>query len=130
MDGLDPHQRPPPGMRIVYKKYQKLKSEELIHDLGVIDLDGSLSETQEEKLSVLRKLDPEYLSHAFHAFSGFDSPDPPLKGAVPIYVHADMPGKINLAFGSTIDVQIFLQQSVTYDLILFRSPNYSTISSP
>lgn len=130
MDGLDPHQRPPPGMRTVYKKYQKLKLEELNHDLDVIDLDGSLPETQKEKISVLRELDPEYLRHAFHAFQGFDSPDPPVNGAVPIYVHADMPGKINFAFGSTVDVQFFLQQSVTYDLIFFRSPNYSTISSP
>ncbi|KAF5854186.1 hypothetical protein GGP41_006948 [Bipolaris sorokiniana] len=96
MHDLDPHERPPDGIRNVYKKYQKMKLNALNNDPDIIDLashDASASTTS-TKVHVVKEYATKDLTAIFQAFAGQDValdvitiPD-----SVPVYEHDDMPG--------------------------------------
>lgn len=88
MHALDPHQRPPDGIRAVYKKYQKMRPPELSRDTGVVTTEGPISNS---KMTIVKDLDPGTLEYAFKDYlrgEQLDYSDTP----VPVYEHADMPG--------------------------------------
>lgn len=94
MEHLDPHQRPPDSIRDVYKKYQKLKQKDLDQDLDIVDLPDSLDTSAKDKVRIVEEWTGHDLTAAFRAFSGQDGQtyaDLPLK--IPVYEHADMPGR-------------------------------------
>ncbi|KAF2847511.1 oxidoreductase domain-containing protein [Plenodomus tracheiphilus IPT5] len=95
MEGLDPHQRPPVGIKAVYKKYQKMKLKELDQDSDIVDLpqDGELPSNS--KIRVVRQIQREELRTAFQAFAGDDAPpfeDVDQLSTIRVYEHEDMPG--------------------------------------
>ena len=100
MHDLDPHERPPDGIRNVYKKYQKMKLNALNNDPDIIDLashDASASTTS-TKVHVVKEYATKDLTAIFQAFAGQDValdvitiPD-----SVPVYEHDDMPGREHL----------------------------------
>lgn len=95
MQPLDPHQRPPEGIRNIYKKYQKGKSGHLDQDQDIVDLSNDLQQSSSSKVRVVRCLDNDALANTFRAFAGEDAH---LQGcapatSIPVYEHEDMPGK-------------------------------------
>jgi alkylated DNA repair protein alkB family protein 1 len=95
MQHLDPHERPPDGIRNVYKKYQKMKPKELEKDEDIVDLandDAALP----EKVRIVRELDIKTLSSAFRAFAGTETDDKLFDqlptAPIAVYEHDDMPG--------------------------------------
>lgn len=88
MPALDPHQRPPDGIRAVYKKYQKMRLPELSRDTEIVTTEGRISNS---KITVVKTLDSGMLKSTFQEYLGgtyTGYPDSP----VPVYEHADMPG--------------------------------------
>lgn len=92
MQDLDPHQRPPEGIRSVYKKYQKMKLKELDRDQGIIDVSSHESDLSSKRVRIVKSLAREDLASLYTTFAGenreFDSPS-----TIPVYEHEDMPGK-------------------------------------
>lgn len=94
MDTLDPYQRPPDGIRNVYKIYQKMKLGDLDQDTGIIDLQKSLHTSAKDKVRIVQEWSSEDLTAAFRAFSGQDDQTyAALPPRIPVYEHADMPGR-------------------------------------
>lgn len=97
MQGLDPYQRPPDAIRLVYKKYQKMKAKDLDTDAGLIDLTQTSQDCLPKGVRVVRELDMTELTDTFHAFAGVDvnTNDQFQENAfeIPIYEHEDVPGK-------------------------------------
>lgn len=99
MQGLDPHQRPPDTIRVVYKKYQKIKAKDLDTDPDLIDLPQTSKDRLPQGVRVVRELEATGLAETFRVFAGADAKasdqpqDPASK--IPIYEHEDMPGKIS-----------------------------------
>ncbi|KAF2009384.1 hypothetical protein BU24DRAFT_473521 [Aaosphaeria arxii CBS 175.79] len=60
MENLDPHQRPPDGIRNVYKKYQKLKLEALNRDAEIVDPHDP-SDAQRSKIAIVQELETEFI---------------------------------------------------------------------
>ncbi|KAF2279752.1 oxidoreductase domain-containing protein [Westerdykella ornata] len=90
MESLDPHQRPPDGIRNVYKKYQKMKSTQLDGDADIVDPERDILREENTKVRTVREINPQQLRGAFRKFVDVevDIPDAP----IPVYEHADMPG--------------------------------------
>jgi alkylated DNA repair protein alkB family protein 1 len=96
MSHLDPHQRPPEGIRSVYKRYQKMKPRDL-------DTDGDIADPVHNTHAwrSLKDTSTEQLAQAFRTFIGddaskeFDFPEP--SAGLTTYEHHDMPGKALLA---------------------------------
>ncbi|KAH9876428.1 hypothetical protein J1614_003559 [Plenodomus biglobosus] len=96
MQHLDPHQRPPEGIKAVYKKYQKMKSKELNQDQDIVDIPQVGQLPPDSKIRVVREIETDTLHAAFKAFAGDDA-SPPIGhvqdlAAVHVYEHQDMPG--------------------------------------
>ena len=97
MQSLDPHQRPPDGIRAVYKKYQKMKPAELDADINILDLRPDSHTALPEKVHVVKELQIQDLNDTFRTFIGenaglegqFDSSS----STIAVYEHDDMPGK-------------------------------------
>ncbi|CAO2658319.1 Nn.00g060420.m01.CDS01 [Neocucurbitaria sp. VM-36] len=91
MQHLDPHERPPHGIRDVYKKYQKMKIKELDQDPDIIDLSSDGSGLPGNKIRVVKEWTRENLTSTFRTFAGhngeFDLPP-----IIPVYEHEDIPG--------------------------------------
>lgn len=99
MDHLDPHQRPPDSIKDVYKKYQKMKPKDLDRDLDIVDLPGSLDTSAKEKVRIVEEWSGHELTAAFRAFSGQDGQTyTDLPRRIPVYEHADMPGRVLLLY--------------------------------
>ncbi|KAF2641183.1 hypothetical protein P280DRAFT_498083 [Massarina eburnea CBS 473.64] len=94
MEYLDPHQRPPDGIRKVYKKYQKMKLQDLDADPDIVDLSSGMPPNLNSKVRVVKEVDPSQLSASFRAFAGGDIPhhNSPVGERVTVYEHDDMPG--------------------------------------
>ena len=94
MEHLDPHQRPPDEIKLVYKQYQKMKPKELDHDADIVDLPHSLSAPAKEQVRVVEEWNGHDLVAAFQAFSGQDEQKyPAMPVRIPVYEHVNMPGK-------------------------------------
>ncbi|KAF2439676.1 hypothetical protein P171DRAFT_422368 [Karstenula rhodostoma CBS 690.94] len=52
MSALDPHERPPEQIRAVYKKYQRMKSDDLEKDTAIVDPERQLHVDPDAKLRV------------------------------------------------------------------------------
>ncbi|ENH99190.1 hypothetical protein COCC4DRAFT_66729 [Bipolaris maydis ATCC 48331] len=96
MHDLDPHERPPDGIRNVYKKYQKMKLDALNNDPDIVDLashDASASTTN-TKVHVVKEYATKDLTAIFQAFAGqgVALDDMTIPDSVPVYEHDDMPG--------------------------------------
>ncbi|KNG47879.1 oxidoreductase domain-containing protein [Stemphylium lycopersici] len=96
MHHLDPHERPPDSIRNVYKKYQKMKLNDLSKDQDIIDLSSSMSASSNSKMRVVREYAVEELTATFRAFAGegaaADLGDMHIPASIPVYEHEDMPG--------------------------------------
>lgn len=98
MDNLDPHQRPPDGIRSVYKKYQKMKPHQLNLDAEIVDLsEGSLPD-RDGKVRIVKEVDAARLTASCRAFTGGDvhMGDSAVQGRLAVYEHEDMPGRFPL----------------------------------
>jgi hypothetical protein len=97
MEHLDPHQRPPDSIKNVYKKYQKIKLKDLDQDLDIVDLPASLHTSAKDKVRIVEEWSGDNLTAAFRAFSGQDGQTyTTLPARIPVYEHADMPGKAQM----------------------------------
>jgi alkylated DNA repair protein alkB family protein 1 len=97
MQHLDPHQRPPDSIRRIYKKYQKMKLQELDLDDDIVDLSTEPHSPLLSKVRVVEHVEAEDLRAAFRAFAG-DAIDgkpyePDSIQTLPMYEHKDMPGR-------------------------------------
>jgi hypothetical protein len=98
MESLDPYQRPPEGIRNVYKRYQKMKPQDLSQDPDIVDLERDLlSESQygNPKVEVVKVLDVDHLEDAFQKFAEGEELHLPITTSmpIPVFEHADMPGR-------------------------------------
>jgi hypothetical protein len=101
MESLDPYQRPPEHIRNIYKRYQKMKLQDLDRDGDIVDLEKDLSGLQKRKVSVISEVEPGKLNDAFGKFAGsgrgahqekeleVDYVQDPVR----VYECRDMPGK-------------------------------------
>ncbi|KAH6629106.1 hypothetical protein C7974DRAFT_181311 [Boeremia exigua] len=92
MEHLDPHQRPPDGVRDVYKRYQKMKPKQLDQDPDIVDLPNSLHTSAKEQVRIVEEWSGHDLTAAFRAFSGQDEQYAVLPARIPVYEHVNMPG--------------------------------------
>ena len=114
MQHLDPHQRPPEGIRNVYKKYQKMKPKDLEEDQNIVDLTVVQQDALPEKVRVIKNLEIDQLKDAFRTFAGNNASDQlqhlHFEPSIAVYDHEDMPGNI-----STV---LFSQSSLSCHFIL------------
>lgn len=89
MQALDPHERPPDGIRGVYKKYQKMRQPELDQDTEIVTTEGP--SMVNSKTAVVDSLDPKTVDSAFTKYLGGTQPKYP-DTPIPVYEHAHMPG--------------------------------------
>ncbi|KAH7397185.1 oxidoreductase [Pyrenochaeta sp. MPI-SDFR-AT-0127] len=94
MQHLDPHQRPPDGIRNIYKKYQKMKLKELDQDQEIIDLSSDASAQSNSKVHVVKEWKGNDLTASFRSFAGQDEDlqDLNVPESVSAYEHEHMPG--------------------------------------
>ncbi|KAI8931515.1 hypothetical protein NX059_011175 [Plenodomus lindquistii] len=94
MADLDPYQRPPECIKAVYKKYQKMKSKDLEHDPGIIDISENETTMSDSKLHIVRRIEAKELLTVLQSFAGDDAPFDTLQNMTPVnvYEHEDMPG--------------------------------------
>ena len=128
MHHLDPHERPPDGIRNVYKKYQKMGLEQLNQDTEIIDMSSQETASLNNKVRVVKQHEAEQLTATFRAFAGQDmvALDPDLPSSMPVYEHEDMPG--GTFFYSASDVCIFDAILSTLCCTSFQFPMYSHAS--
>ncbi|KAL5114606.1 hypothetical protein ACEQ8H_007511 [Pleosporales sp. CAS-2024a] len=91
----DPHQRPPPSVRNVYKRYQKMKTTELDADGHVIDIPAASQDALPRGVRIVRALDHEQVAATLGTFLGKADEDvqvPDMPTSIPVYEHEDMPG--------------------------------------
>jgi len=86
---LDAHQAPPPGLKEFYKRYQRLKFEDLELDSKILDfnrahLAGDLEALEPLKLSYLESIFRRFGEDGSNLFIPQDSP---------IYSHKKLPGR-------------------------------------
>lgn len=97
MHHLDPHERPPDGIRNVYKKYQKMKLDALNHDQDIIDLSGedAVGTATNSKIHLVKEYSAKDLDPVFRNFAGQDVnlEDMGIPASVPVFEHSDMPGR-------------------------------------
>jgi len=87
---LDAHQSPPAGLKQLYKRYQKLKFEDLEHDSKILDFNGSHLPNDVEALEPLK---PSYLEPLFKRFDEQDGSNVFVSQDSPIYSHKKLPGR-------------------------------------
>lgn len=108
MQSLDPHQRPPDGIRAVYKKYQKMKPAELDNDPDILDLKPDSHTALPAKVHVAKELQIEHLRNTFWTFTGDDPGSEAQLGTsakpMAVYEHEDMPGKQFLKYQLTAPI--------------------------
>ena len=100
MHYLDPHERPPDGIRNVYKKYQKMALQQLNEDPGIIDMSSHATASSNSKVHVVKQHATEQLTATFRAFAGQElvAQDLDLPSSTAVYEHEDMPGRIHGLF--------------------------------
>lgn len=100
MVDLDPHERPPEGIRSIYKQYQKMKPHELEQDDKIIDLTGDLPAPLQSQIRVVAEWRREDVTAAFRAFGGEGACDLDCDAtsSVSVYEHEDMPGRTSCWF--------------------------------
>lgn len=115
MQGLDPHQRPPDKIRNVYKKYQKMGLKELDQDPDVVDFSSENPASSNSKVRLVKQWKRDDLEATFRAFAGIGcaSNYEDLPQLVPVYEHADMPGKglVQFTFPYLFEPEISLSLS-------------------
>jgi alkylated DNA repair protein alkB family protein 1 len=96
MAHLDPHERPPDGIRNIYKKYQKMKLGDLEQDSSIVDLPSRLPASLHSEIRIVAEWRREDVADAFCAFGGEETRDldSVATSSVPVYEHKDMPGRI------------------------------------
>ncbi|KAF2196483.1 hypothetical protein GQ43DRAFT_405049, partial [Delitschia confertaspora ATCC 74209] len=88
---LDPYQRPPEGIRSVYKKFQKMDRKTLDSNTQIIDF-SNFSVDKANVLSVASSFERKELLSHFQAFSGNPVEDHLEESLVHMYEHRDIPG--------------------------------------
>ena len=83
------------SIRNVYKKYHKMKSEELDQDQEIVDLPSDACASPNSKVRIVREYAADDLTATCRDFAGehADLRDLALPGSIPVYEHEDMPGK-------------------------------------
>jgi alkylated DNA repair protein alkB family protein 1 len=92
MQSLDPHQRPPHGIRNVYKKYQKMKLKDLDQDADILDSEGAALDIKRSGVNIIKRIQPKQLNIAFQLFAN-DNSFQQFTSEVPVYEHEEMPGR-------------------------------------
>lgn len=107
MQQLDPYQRPPDGIRNVYKTYQKMKLKELDQDQDIIDLANDAS-TSSSSIRVVKTWKGEDLTASFLSFAAPDGQlqDLVVPDSIPVYEHNDMPGKANISSSYSLSISL------------------------
>lgn len=91
MDSLDPFQRPPDGIRNVYKRYQKMKVQDLEKDTDIVDIESDASMFRKGSIRTVKVLHDSDLVTAFKKYTESEKLPSPIT-PVPVYEHGDMPG--------------------------------------
>lgn len=94
MDGkpllLDAHEAPPVGLKELYKRYQKLKLEDLDFDLEVLDFNKA---RVGDDMEVLKPIPSPYLESIFSRFVQEESDGSSITQDALVYGHKRLPGK-------------------------------------
>ncbi|KAL5441308.1 hypothetical protein PMIN06_009398 [Paraphaeosphaeria minitans] len=96
MPALDPHERPPELIRSVYKRYQRMKGDDLEKDTAILDPErlraGGVDSGN--KLRVVDEWNHQHLTATFRRFGGDHaaSAPSPQTSRIPVYEHDDIPG--------------------------------------
>lgn len=90
---LDAHQGPPPGLKELYKRYQKLKFEDLELDSSILDFNRGHFTDDVEALEPLKL---SHLQSVFRRFVEEDGSDLLISQDSPIYSHEKLPGRQNM----------------------------------
>lgn len=100
MDSLDPFERPPDRIRNVYKKYQKMKVQDLEKDIDIADIDSDTSLFRKGNIKTSKIILEDDLVAAFSTYTGSARLESPVS-PVPVYEHRDMPGRF-VVFETTL----------------------------
>ncbi|KAF2742784.1 alkylated DNA repair protein AlkB [Sporormia fimetaria CBS 119925] len=105
MQSLDPFERPPDGIKAVYKKYMKMKPADLDRDADIADLEREANVP--ERLKKIQTLDTDVLRRAFCTYAG-TAYIPPAESPIHVYEHQDMPGLYIMPTLLPPEIQILL----------------------
>ncbi|KAF1980736.1 hypothetical protein K402DRAFT_387620 [Aulographum hederae CBS 113979] len=123
-DHLDPYAKPPEEMRIVYKKYQKMKLHDLDSDQSIIDLQKGLLDHQLSQVKSVRTLDKNSVSMVWQGFLHLSTTTIEPTTNLNVYGLAHLPGLEILPSLIPPDVQVeLLSRLVHRDL---PNPNHKT----
>jgi hypothetical protein len=92
MELLDPFQKPPDGIRNVYKTYQKMKVQDVEKDTDIMDIESDASMFRKGKIRTVKVLPASGLAAAFSKYTESGALESPISPA-PVYEHGDMPGR-------------------------------------
>ena len=92
MESLNPHQRPPDGIRNTYKRYQKMKLRDLSQEAEILKFDEVPIEHM-GKLEIIKELDSKHLINVFEKFAGSKLMSRSSILPLPVYEHNSIPGK-------------------------------------
>jgi hypothetical protein len=87
---LDAREAPPPGLKELYKRYQKLNCEDLELDSSILDFNRGHVTSDVEALEPLKM---SHLESIFRRFVEDDSSDLFIPQDPPIYSHKKLPGR-------------------------------------
>lgn len=138
MPPLDPHQRPPNSIRDVYKKYQRMKPQDL-DDIGIVHIEKDLDQDPEivhraihssgarnGKVTIVGQLESELLTATFRSFAGDFAIDERPISSVKVYEHEDMPGKLPsfMSLLRLVVYRMYMAEHILYAqlLLLFYCP--------
>jgi hypothetical protein len=135
MAHLDPHARPPDGIRNIYKQYQKMKLGDLELDSSIVDLSSHVPASLHSGVRVVTEWRREDVAAAFRAFSGEEARDldAAATSLVSVYEHEDMPGMAScwtpcvfplLSFSELISTSFYPSPDIG------RSPHHPLSASP
>jgi hypothetical protein len=120
---LDPHARPPEPVRQLYKTCQKIKAEDFVNNVGVLDLQRPDLEN-DPNIKQIRELQKTELSEIFQRFDPISDPNSWLQEPSRdcyLYEHLTMPGT---------NICVYMLSYLIQGLIIGRSSYNSKFTSP
>lgn len=115
---LDAHEAPPPGLKEVYKRYQKLTLEDLASDPEVLDFSKARFG---DDIEILKPIPFSNLESIFGRFVKEDDNNLSITQDAPVYGHKRLPGK-NLFSNNVFGCYKFPDQVMIFQILSALSP--------
>jgi hypothetical protein len=122
---LDAHQAPPQGLKEQYKRYQKLKTEDLDFDPEIKDFGKA---QLPDGVEILEPINSTHLASIFSTFAEGDNGNQSMIQDAPVYSHKKLPGRNLFYFPIFHDPVLFSKALISeslpscQDLMARRSP--------